>query len=132
MKNKIKTRTQPTKSVEKKKPNLLNPGHPVPFVDQHVGVFLEGGLGKAAVGDFLLHESDAADLATDDGVHVEQLVKLAHLEEEEGVQVLALQLPPLPENKMKLDRMKGEEKEGLSGFIYLWAGVCWARKDWGT
>lgn len=95
-------------------------------------MLLEGGLGKAAVGDFLLHESDAADLATDDGVHVEQLVKLAHLEEEEGVQVLALQLPPLPENKMKLDRMKGEVKEGLSGFIYLWAGVCWARKDWGT
>lgn len=83
--------------------HLFNPGHSVSLVDEHIGVLLEGGLREADVSDLLLHEQDPADLRPDDGVHVEQLVKLAHLEEEKCVHVFALHFPPLPE---KLNRVK--------------------------
>ena len=52
---------------------------------------------------------------SEDGVHVEEFVELAHLEEEDGVEVGRLDLPPLALGRLELENKGSNKTKGLVG-----------------
>ncbi|TNN50388.1 hypothetical protein EYF80_039423 [Liparis tanakae] len=73
---------------------LLHAGHLVALLHQDGGEAAEADLGEARVRPAALHEGQAQLADAHHGVHVVQLVELAHLVEEDGVEHLGLELPP--------------------------------------
>uniref|UniRef100_A0A6B0V4S6 Putative secreted protein n=1 Tax=Ixodes ricinus TaxID=34613 RepID=A0A6B0V4S6_IXORI len=74
---------------------LLHPGHLVALLDQALRVAAVRDLREPRVRKVPLHVHQSQLLHSGDGIHVVQLVELAHLEEEHNVEMLRLHVPPL-------------------------------------
>ena len=67
----------------------------VPFVHQLIGILHVPNLGETTVCNIAFHGCTTEMLHSNVGVHVVQFVKLAHFEEQDRVEVLPLDFPPL-------------------------------------
>lgn len=74
--------------------DLLYHDNLVAELDELLCVFIHGSLREPAV-KLLVREGQVEDLLTDHCVFVEDLVEFSHLEEEDLIEVLALELPVL-------------------------------------